>query len=242
MRNDIARVLEFTREIDSVLGTGALLDGLRIVLEPFGVNTLSVNLIQRAGFSVQPRSLLSHGWSDWSDIYEREHYARDDPAVRMLINQTRPFRWAEALAVRDTPEARRVMAACREATGSAAGFVIPIRESDGAILTAAFSGESLDLSVEAEQALHLAGYYFATRGRELIDGIGLDGDCPLTDRQLQCLGWVHAGKSDFEIAAIIGRSPRTVHNHVEAAKAVLGVSKRSVAAFDAWRRGWLELG
>ncbi len=240
MRSDVARVIAVAAEIDRVDRPNDLLDCLQDVLAPFGVATLSVNLIQRPGSDIRPRSLLDRGWSRWSDVYGRRGHARNDPAVHMLIHQTRPFTWAEALAARDTPAARHVMEDCWTVTGSREGFVVPVRETDGALLTAAFSGESLDLSAEARPALHLAGYYFATRGRELVDGIGLAGPCPLTERQRECLRWVMAGKSDFEIAMIIGRSPRTVHNHVEAAKTILGVGKRNVAAFDAWRRGWLH--
>ena len=132
------------------------------------------------------------------------------------------------------------MDACREVTGNGEGFVVPVRESDGAVLTAAFSGPELDLSPEARPALHLAGYYYVTRGRELLQDVKLDPVCPLSVRQLECLRWVHAVKTDAEVAAILGLSPRTVHNHVEAAKSLLNTPKRSLAAFEAWRKGWLD--
>jgi len=54
------------------------------------------------------------------------------------------------------------------------------------------------------------------------------------------LRWVHAGKTDGEIGSLLGVSGTTVHNHVEAAKRVLNLSKRSQAAFEAWRKGWLD--
>lgn len=45
----------------------------------------------------------------------------------MLRAQTRPFTWAEALAAFDSPGAERVMRACWETTGAAAGVVVPVR-------------------------------------------------------------------------------------------------------------------
>ncbi len=239
MRNDVASVIEFSGRIDEIMDVGELVAGLASCLTPFGVQSLSVNLIHSPGYDIRPRSVIDQNWKVWSDIYGRAGYVDHDPAVRMLRTQTRPFAWTDALITYDTPDARRVMDACAEVTGAREGFVVPVRDADGVVMTAAFAGERLDLSDEVRPALHLAGYYFATRGRELVEGIALGGRCPLTDRQLECLQWVHAGKSDFEIGMILGCAPRTVHNHIEAAKQVMGVSRRSVAAFDAWRKGWL---
>ncbi len=239
MRADVLRVIAFAGHIDRAPSLDVLIEGLRDHLQPFGVTSLSVNLIHAPGRQVTPRSLVDVNWKAWSDQYGRRGHVTDDPAVRMLRAQTRPFAWSDALAVFGGARAQRVMDECAEVTGAREGFVVPVRDTDGVIMTAAFAGERLDLTDETRPALHLAGYYFATRGRELIDGIGLGEPCPLTGRQLECLEWVNAGKSDFEIGMILGCAPRTVHNHIEAAKAVLGVTKRSVAAFDAWRRGWI---
>ena len=132
------------------------------------------------------------------------------------------------------------MAACRETTGAAEAFVVPVRESDGALLSAAFCGEQVDLDPRTRAALHLLGHTYATRGRELVHGIGLEATCPLSERQIECLQWVLIGKTDLDIGAILRLSPNTVHRHVEAAKRVMRTSKRGVAAHEAWRRGWLD--
>lgn len=196
-------------------------------------------IIQRGGL-FRPRLMFGEGWREWSAVYARSTFGETDPAVRMLREQTRSFSWGDARKRYASAEGERVMDACRDVTGCGEGFVVPVRESDGAVLTAAFSGAELDLSPETRPALHLAGYYYATRGRELLHGVELDPVCPLTFRQLECLRWVHAGKTDGEIAVLLGVSPRTVHNHVEAAKAVLNTPKRARAAFEAWRKGWLD--
>jgi hypothetical protein len=103
------------------------------------------------------------------------------------------------------------MNACRDYTGCAEGFVVPVRESDGALLSAAFCGPALDLESDARAVFHLAGYYYATRGREILNRIELDPICPLTPRQIECLRWVHAGKTDGEIGSLLGVSGSTVH-------------------------------
>ena len=199
-----------------------------------------MNLIVTPLRLLKPGILVGHRWREWSDRYGREHFAAADPAVRMLRSQTRPFTWTEAMAAFPSPAAERVFCACRETTGAATGVVVPVRDSDDALLSAAFAGETLDTDPAVLNAFHLVGYYYATRARELVHGIGLQPQCPLTPRQVEVLKLVLAGKSDVEMAIILRISGNTVHRHVEAAKAAMNASKRAQAAFDAWRQGWLD--
>lgn len=240
MRAEVQRLLEFAQGADDIRSLDALTTRLRTVVQPLGVTSLSANLISAPGGRFSPRIMFGERWRHWSDHYVRCGLHRTDPAIRMIREQTRPFTWREALARYESRDAERVMDACHDFTGSSDGFVVPVRESDGALLTAAFSGAFLDLAPETRQALHLAGYYYATRGREILEGVALDAACPLSPRQIECLRGVHEGQTDFEIAAALGVSHNTIHNHVEAAKRLLRVRKRGRAAFEAWRRGWLD--
>lgn len=51
----------------------------------------------------------------------------------------------------------------------------------------------------------------------------------LTPREREVLAWVAAGKTNAEIAAIIGARPRTVHKHLERIFVKLGVETRTAA-------------
>lgn len=55
----------------------------------------------------------------------------------------------------------------------------------------------------------------------------------LTDREREVLGWVSAGKSNAQIADILGASPRTVAKHLERIYEKLGVESRTAAAMRA---------
>lgn len=240
MRPEVQRLLEFAQGADTKRSLPELTSSLENAVRPLGATAVCGTMILEPGGLFRPRLLFGQGWREWSGVYVRCAFGEHDPAVRMLREQTRAFSWRDARRRYASSEGERVMDACREVTGCADGFVVPVRESDGAVLTAAFSGAELDVSPETQPALHLAGYYYATRGRELLHDVALDPVCALTPRQLECLKWVHAGKSDGEIAILLGLSPRTVHNHVEAAKAAMNTPKRTRAAFDAWRKGWLD--
>ena len=67
-------------------------------------------------------------------------------------------------------------------------------------------------------------------------GDGPDPLAALTDREREVLGWVAAGKSNAQIAEILGASPRTVAKHLERIYEKLGVESRTAAAMRAVRR------
>ena len=240
MRNDTIRLHEVAQAADRIHSVDQLTAEVAQAAAAFGVSSVSVNLIVTAGRVLKPGILTGRGWKEWSARYGREGLSRNDPAVRMLRAQTRPFTWAEAVERYGSVAAARVMDACRETTGASEALVVPVRETDGALLSAAFCGERIELDPEARAAMHLVGYYYATRGRELVQGIGLEVACPLTPRQIQCLQWVLVAKTDEEIGVILGISPNTVHRHVELAKEKMKATKRGQAAHEAWRRGWLD--
>ena len=57
----------------------------------------------------------------------------------------------------------------------------------------------------------------------------------LTPREREVLQWVAAGKTDRDIAQILGISPRTVHKHLQHVYTKLGVETRTAAAMRALR-------
>lgn len=241
MRNEVARLLEFAQVADKIRRADELTDVVATITAPFSVSSVSVNLIVTPGRVLRPGILLGRKWREWSARYARETFATADPSIRMLRSQTRPFTWSEAMARYGSAKAAaRVMAACRETTGAGEALVVPVRETDGALLSAAFCGEALDLDPEARAGLQLVGYCYATRGRELVQGVALDPACPFTPRQAEVMELVLRGKTGAEIAVILGVSANTVHRHVEDAKRAIGFRKRGQAAHEAWRRGWLD--
>jgi DNA-binding CsgD family transcriptional regulator len=77
---------------------------------------------------------------------------------------------------------------------------------------------------------------FTDRERELLDVLrphlariySRISHC-MTERQAQVLRWVAAGKSDSQIGAILGISPRTVQKHLQSVYEKLGVESRTAA-------------
>jgi len=73
----------------------------------------------------------------------------------------------------------------------------------------------------------------ADRRTLLLSELSKLGD---SNRRARFVAVVAISKPNGEILSI---SERTAHNHVEGAKAALGVATRTQAVVQAWRRGWL---
>ncbi|WP_283136693.1 response regulator transcription factor [Rhizohabitans arisaemae] len=66
-----------------------------------------------------------------------------------------------------------------------------------------------------------------------------EGDCPLTERELEVLRASRTGASISEIAAQVHLAPGTVRNYLSAAMTKLGAGSRHAAAHRAWEEGWI---
>jgi len=71
---------------------------------------------------------------------------------------------------------------------------------------------------------HLANLY------RLSGSIPRAAGAPLTAREREVLEWVAAGKTNRDIAAILGAGPRTIEKHLERIYEKLGVETRTAAA------------
>ena len=60
---------------------------------------------------------------------------------------------------------------------------------------------------------------------------------PVTPREREVLSWLAAGKTDQEIAGILGMSPRTVQKHLQHIYEKLGVETRTAAVMRAMELG-----
>lgn len=64
---------------------------------------------------------------------------------------------------------------------------------------------------------------------------------PLSDREMEVLVSVVDGKSNKEIAALLGISHQTVKNHITSILRKFGVEDRTQAVVYALKRGWVKL-
>jgi len=85
---------------------------------------------------------------------------------------------------------------------------------------------------------HLANLYRLSVALDRANAAPAGGwdTAPLTPREHEVLDWVAAGKTNRDIAAILGASPRTVEKHLERIYEKLGVETRTAAVMRILKR------
>lgn len=92
------------------------------------------------------------------------------------------------------------------------------------------SKEPVSLSPTDRAVLHAMSFAIHERCHKTIGfGTRTKPGAIFTARELECMRWVAAGKSDAEIAAIVGISSSTAHFHVEKVKKKLETKSRTEA-------------
>ncbi|MCE9523000.1 MAG: LuxR C-terminal-related transcriptional regulator [Alphaproteobacteria bacterium] len=115
------------------------------------------------------------------------------------------------------------------------GLAVPVHENGRMVWGAGFTGRDPDLSQECRSVLSAAVYAAYARFQDLLDSN--TARSPLSARESECLHWVSAGKTDFEVGKILAISARTVRFHISNAKAKLGVTTRIQAVTKRFAQG-----
>jgi DNA-binding CsgD family transcriptional regulator len=118
---------------------------------------------------------------------------------------------------------------------------LPIRVDDGQLVSFVLNRRGRDFS-DREVALldalrrplaELFGRLRAPIPGHLERPQRAAADFGLTPREAEVLRWLGTGKTDREIAGLLGTSPRTVHKHLQRVYVKLGVETRTAAVMRA---------
>ncbi len=125
--------------------------------------------------------------------------------------------------------------------GIGAGFTVPANvpgEPAGSCSFAVRKGRALPIQrlLCAEQI----GAHAFRVARRLHDYPAHGAHPRLSRRELQCLHLLAAGKSDWEIARILGISPQTAHQYVKRARAAYDVVSRTQLVVHGLRDAWIS--
>lgn len=117
------------------------------------------------------------------------------------------------------------------------GFFLPLHQPDGSMLGMTMMvPHAMPTDRGTLAILHMLSIYYALAAKRvgLLASIeGNDRERALTRRQAECLQWIAAGKSSWEISEILGISEYTVNEHLAAARQRLGVRTTTQAAIRA---------
>ncbi|MEO7179039.1 MAG: LuxR family transcriptional regulator [Allosphingosinicella sp.] len=163
--------------------------------------------------------------------FVREMAKLTDPVVRAAERMGSGFKWdqLESLLNITAAEAEYMRQAARH--GICQGYTVPNHVPGETFGSCSFSIQDCqpfpEASISAAQAL---GSFAFEAARKLVrqrPGEIYLQPAPLSDRQRECLLFVARGKSDSVIADLLAIRPRTVNEHIEAAKRRYSVATRS---------------
>ncbi len=212
--------------------------------------------IERLGFRyfaccsrIDPRdpptaTVLLHNYpAAWARRFRAAGLFRLDPVLQLAERTPAPFFWDAAFATRPITERQRGVLEEAAGYGIAHGYTVPLEAcgppgSPRASCSVVPEGGAIDpRSYTTVQLLALYLYAFTRRARMQPSGaMGAE----LTPRERQCLELVACGKTDWEIARLLGLSPFTVHYHIERAKRRFDVITRIQAVVQALRTGQIS--
>lgn len=118
--------------------------------------------------------------------------------------------------------------------GITGGLCIPDFAPGGPYLLALL-GQAAIMSAHDRMALCFAGHELVVRLRDILGPMAAPAWLSL--REKQCLEWVAAGKTDWEIGVILSLSEKTVNVYINRAKSKLGVKSRAQAVLKASEAG-----
>jgi LuxR family quorum-sensing system transcriptional regulator CciR len=178
----------------------------------------------------------------WRNHYSSLGFQQQDPVLSSGISARRPFVWGDRDYVsRLKGKARQVLDDARS-FGIQGGVSVPIYgpTGDSGLLSisshqsgAAFAG----IVRETLPVLHLVAHRMhAVMIERLLQPLARS-EVRLTEQERVCLLWTLHGKTSWEIAQIIGRSPAAVNFHLQKILRKLGTTSKSRAAIVALRAG-----
>lgn len=178
----------------------------------------------------------------WEDHYIQQGHFEHDAIVELIPNTLDFIIWSEVRRQRAvSPDAATVFDEAGE-FGLADGFVLPLHYLNGAVAaTVLLAPQPLESHARSRAATHILSAYFAMAARKLMALQPPASQTALSPRQRECLQWVRAGKSDWEIGEILKISEHTVAEHIEAARKKLGVRTRTQAVIEAIARKLISL-
>jgi len=178
---------------------------------------------------VQGGAFFFSNWPDgWARYYIERGFVSGDPTVQGAKQRIAPFTTNEHVAQAGvSPIGRELLEECRSHRWLDA-LVIPMHGHGGHLAVAVFAGEEATIDPAARTTLQSLAYVSHQQVGNLSNR--MPPPASLTPRERDCLRWVAAGKTDWDIGCLLGISQATAHFHIENAKRKLNCSTRAQAA------------
>jgi LuxR family quorum-sensing system transcriptional regulator CciR len=176
----------------------------------------------------------------WAREFVGNGFAADDPVHLASARVNTGFAWSELNSlIRLGPRQQRILRRSRR-HGIGAGFTVPVNvpgEPGGSCSFAVSRGR--DLPQRRLMFAELIGGH-AFRAARRLKPPPVRRPPHLSTREIECLRLVALGKTDWEIARILGLSVHTAHQYVKRARAAYDTVSRTQLVVYALRDSWIS--
>lgn len=185
---------------------------------------------------------LTPAWEKFSD---QRNIPTRSPALTTARRQTTPFSFVEVFDNPALPPEQQWIWQVTREWGWQNGFVVPVHGPRGYFSYVSIASPERDLNLRIENRTRLQMLALLAHDRCSALSIAerpeavLDSSSRLSEREVECMRWVAAGKTDWEIGMILIISSSTARFHVENARRKLGASTRAHAVAILFARGLL---
>ena len=224
----ITEAFDFIEKLDEQNDVKSLLASFQGFIGRYGFTGFCVGDPSHPKIQRNDRLWATTWPEEWLVRWSTKNYISVDPVIYQLLAHNLPFRWADVRCQADRVSGR-VMDEAHD-FGMNDGFGVPIYSRDGRVIGVTLGAERYELSKREEACLHLATIYFQARLERLRPSPpSVVVQIKLTPRERECLSWVAAGKSDWEISQILSIAEDTTHEYVQNAMVKLNATTRAQA-------------
>lgn len=185
----------------------------------------------------QPHAIRIHNYPDpWVEYYERNALGVSDPVHRGAQRSILGFAWSELPRLVTLTRSDHDILARGEDMGIGDGFTVPAHVPGEIHGSCSFANpKGIPIPLDSLKSAQLVGAFGFEAARRLWRNRTQDRRplILLTDRQREVVILIARGKSNWEIARILGIGQRTVGDHIKAACERYGVSTRTQLAVEA---------
>ena len=215
---------ELTEGLSSASTTEDIGKALIATSRHFGLTTALIVDMTRLFNSIGPAIAYATSERSAIEVVDAKKPFMEHPFTVQAFESDKPFVMSQLRAVRSGTDDEAWWADLPAHLRDTDGLVVPVHRDGKLAWYVGFAGKNADLSQRTQALMSGAVHAAYARFRELLDD--KTPKSPLSPRESQCLKWVSAGKSDFEVGQILTISPRTVRFHINNAKTKLGVRTR----------------
>jgi len=241
---DLAAAKEFLELAQRATTNDELNDALAIVCDAMGFQYFA--LTHHVDFATAGAAAVRlHNYPpNWVAWFDENRLGVTDPVHRASQVTSAGFVWDKVPdMIKLTTGDRDVLAKARD-EGIGDGFTVPAHVPGEASGSCSFAvAPSRTVRDEHLPIAQLVGAFAFEAARRINRVRTVDTESPtLTERQRDCVLWMARGKTDWEIARILGLSPETVTQHMNTARERYDVAKRPLLAVRALFDGHISFG